>query len=346
MKNLVKKAAVKKVKREYSVGQLIEWYISDLDEYYPTVTDDMKKYRADIAKHGEAASAQLSLAIMKHCAYKTENAKLKDMLTNRYIGAAAATIVKNKHAKSIWDLVQFLIDLKEYDEKYANINIDLKKYSQAMAATGNLEYNRYWVESFDEYAANYELLMNSNDAKSALFLAKFLQLSKEDFKRCENVVLAAKNAKLSGEFADLEGANSTKHRKIVIDSKDAMENCHYLLNRRCTVKQVTEHKAAIYNSTDPNKLKASVLALTQKPEFFSQNESADIIKTVIKTRNTQLAKILLISDELSVNDKAKLESMILKSKDLSSIRTLKNVRFDDNTRKQASEREKELATTL
>ena len=108
---------------------------------------------------------------------------------------------------------------------------------------------------YDEYSANYEMLLNSNDAESAWFLASRLDLSKADFKYCEDIVLRAKNAELSYNFYDIKGANKAKHRKIIIDSKNSLINSHFLTDQKCTVKQVAEHKAAIYTSTDENKLK-------------------------------------------------------------------------------------------
>ena len=50
MGKLVKQAVIRKNKTVYSVDQLIGWYIGDLEEYYPVVTDDMKKYREEKAK--------------------------------------------------------------------------------------------------------------------------------------------------------------------------------------------------------------------------------------------------------------------------------------------------------
>lgn len=346
MGKLVKKAVTRKSKTVYSVEQLIKWYISDLEEYAPVVTNDMKKYRADIAKQGVEASTKLSLEIMKHCAFVTKNDNVRNILTSRYVGAASANILKTNNAKSIWDLVNFLVDLQHDDERFADMSIDLDKYSKAMAATGDLKYNRYWVESFEEYDANFELLLNSNDAESALFLANTLNLSKEDFKKCEEVVLKEKNAEFSHAFFEIEGSNKAKHRKVVIDSKNSTLNSSFLVDQKCTVKQVAEHKAALYTSNDENKLKAIVSAITSKPEFFSETEINDVVKTLVKTRNTKLAKLMLISDSISVNIKAKLEKLILNSKDKSAIHTLTNVRFSDQTRQLAKEREKELTASM
>ena len=271
---------------------------------------------------------------------------MRNILTSRYVGAASANILKTNNAKSIWDLVNFLMDLQHDDERFADMSIDLDKYSKAMAATGDLKYNRYWVESFEEYDANFELLLNSNDAESALFLANTLNLSKEDFKKCEEVVLKEKNAEFSHAFFEIEGSNKAKHRKVVIDSKNSTLNSSFLVDQKCTVKQVAEHKAALYTSNDENKLKAIVSAITSKPEFFSETEINDVVKTLVKTRNTKLAKLMLISDNISVNIKAKLEKLILNSKDKSAIHTLTNVRFSDQTRQLAKEREKELAASM
>lgn len=335
-----------KAKKQYSLQQYINWYIRDLEEFYPEVTKDMKDYKSEIQKMGEEASSKLSISIMRHCAFQTENLKLKEMLTGRYVGVASAKIIKNKNAKSIWDLVNFLVDLKNDDERFANMNIDYKKYSEAMADTKDLKYNRYWIESYDEYQANYEFLINSNDAESACFLANNLVLSKEDFKHCEEIVLSAKNAELSHAFFEIDGANKAKHRKVIIDSKNSLVNSHFLIDQKCTVKQVSEHKAAIYTSTDENKLKALVFAITEKPEIFSETEINDVVKTLVRTRNTQLARILSTSNNLESNQLAKLEKLILNSKDKSAIHTLTNVRYSEQTRKLAKEREKELSVSL
>ena len=346
MGKLVKKAATRKNKAVYSVDQLIELYIGDLEEYYPETSEDMKKYRAEIAKQGDEALAKLSLTIMHYCAFRTQNEKVRNMLTNRYVGAAAANILKNKNAKSIYDLVNFLVDLKNDDERFANMVIDYKKYSQAIAATGDLKYNRFWIDSFEEYDANFEVLINSNDAESAFFLANTLELSKEDFKKCEETVLNAKNPLISQYFYELDGANKAKHRKVVISSKNSKVNSRFLSSQKCTVKQAAEHKAALYTSNDENKLKSIVSAITSKPELFSETEINDVVKTLVKTRNTKLAKLMLISDNISVNVKARLEKLILNSKDKNAIHTLTNVRFSDQTRKLAKEREKELSASM
>ena len=73
MKKLVKAAASRKVKRTYKVEDLIKWYIEELEENYPETTAKMKSYRAEVAKHGNEASAKLNMRILSHCAYKTEN---------------------------------------------------------------------------------------------------------------------------------------------------------------------------------------------------------------------------------------------------------------------------------
>ena len=335
-----------KTKKQYTAQQLIKWYISDLEEYYPNITNNMKDYRNQISNMGAEASAELSLAIMKYCAFRTDNKKLRDMLTSRYVGAVSATILRNGNAKSIFDLVNFLQDLKADDERFANMNIDYKKYSQAMAETKDLKYNRFWVELFDEYAANYDVLINSNDPESAWFLASRLDLSKADFKYCEDLVLRAKNAELSYNFYDIKGANKAKHRKIVIDSKDSIINGHFLMGEKCTIKQVNQHKAAIYSSKDANKLKALVLAIMEKPELFSETEINDVIKILIRKHNTEYARLLTACDGLSTNQLAKLEKLILNSKDKSAIHTLTNVRFSAQTRKNAKEREKELSVSM
>ena len=86
--------------------------------------------------------------------------------------------------------------------------------------------------------------------------------------------------------------------------------------------------------------------MSSNSSLFSETEINDIVKNVIKTRNTKLARSLLLNDSLSVNQKAKLEKLILNSKDKSAIHTLTNVRFTDETRKQAKERENELNASL
>ena len=346
MGKLVSKTAIRKNKSSYSVDQMIGWYISDLDEYAPNITDDMKKYRTEIAKQGNEASTKLSLAIMKHCAFVSKNEKAREMLTSRYVGLAAANIVKTKNAKSIYDLVNFLVDLKHDDERFVNMEIDFEKYSKAIAETKDLKYNRYWIESFEEYDANFELLLNSNDAESSLFLANMFSLSKEDFKKCEDVVLKAKNAELSQAFYEIDGSNKAKHRKNIIDSKNSLVNSSFLIDKKCTTKQINEHKAAIYTSSDSNKLKALVCALSANSSLFSETEINEIVKNVVKTRNTKLARNLLLNDSLSVNLKAKLEKLILNSKDKSAIHTLTNVRFNEEIRQKAKEREKELSVSI
>lgn len=339
MGNLLTKARNKNLP---SVDDLIKWYLSDLEEYYPESSKHMKDYKSDLAKHGSEATAQLTLEIIRYCANKTQNDSLKEMITPRYIGAAAATFIRNKNAKAIYDLVFVLQDLKETNAKFADINIDYKKYSQAIAESGNLEYNRLWIESFDEYAANYNALMNSNDAESAWFLANFLKLSKEDFEHCEKVVLNAKNADISCRFTDIEGSNITKHRKVVIDSKNAMVNSFFLVEKNCSTRQVAQHKAAMYTSNDEDKLKAIVLAISAKPSLFSENEINDIIKTIVKNRKPKLAKMMLICDGLTSNQQSRLQKVILNSKDKNAVHLLTNVRFSKETRELAKEREKEL----
>ena len=344
MKRLVKEATNRKAKKIYNVEDLIRWYIYELEDNYPVVTKNMKSYKAELAKLGNNATLKLNMKILFHCAFSTDNEKLKELLSKRNIGYVSAMIMKSKNAKYIYDFVNLLVDIKDSSEEFENLEIDFAKYSQAIAETGDLKFNRYWIESFSEFEENYNLLFNSNDAESALFLAQNFDLSKEDFKTCENVVLQAKNGKLSRAFVELDGANKTKHRKIVIDSKDAMANSEFLLNKKCTVKQASEHKAAIYTSSDDNKLKAIVRAFVEKPEMFSQNEINDLVKNIIKLKNAKLARALLLSASISANNKTKLEQLVLNSKDVSAVRSLIDPNTEPDLKQKSRERVKELSS--
>jgi len=325
MGKLVSKATTRKQDASENIDKLIKFYLSDLDEYYNGSMESIEpKHKAsldscfnDLEKYGQIAVAKLYVKKIEHGVFKTQNKKLKASINPQYVGKISDSVINAKDAKLILDYVDLLQALKREDKIFSNVASDLKELSVAMAETRDLQYNRYWIESYDEYQANYEFLLNSGDAESALFLANTLNLSKDDFKQCEDIVLKAKNAEFSRDFADIEGANIAKHRKVVIDSKDSMENSYYLTDRRCTVKQASEHKAAIYTSSDEKKLKALVEAFVNKPEYFSQNEINDIVKNVTKSKNVKLVRLLLVSDKISVSDKAKLEQILIKNKEKS-----------------------------
>jgi len=323
MGKLVSKATTRKQDASENIDKLIKFYLSDLDEYYNGSMESIEpKHKAsldscfnDLEKYGQIAVAKLYVKKIEHGVFKTQNKKLKASINPQYVGKISDSVINAKDAKLILDYVDLLQALKREDKIFSNVASDLKELSVAMAETRDLQYNRYWIESYDEYQANYEFLLNSGDAESALFLANTLNLSKDDFKQCEDIVLKAKNAEFSRDFADIEGANIAKHRKIVIDSKDAMINSFYLRNKRCTVKQIAAHKAAMLNSTSADKLKAITLAVCEKPELFSQTEINSLVKSVAKSKNPKLIKSLLTSNSISVNDKAKLEQVIMASKE-------------------------------
>ena len=305
----------KLVKKAIKLDSLIRWYLTDLEEY-SSVTKRMKEYKEEILSHGEDAYAEFNIKLIDFCVFGTDNEKLNNMITNRYLSVATNNMLKIKNARYLIDYVSLLDAIKKHDKvKFANFNIDYNKFSKAVAETGDLPRNCDWIDMFgkyNEYDANYELLLNSNDPDSALYLANSLDLSTEDFKKCEGVVLAAKNPFLSTSFAQIDGANKAKHRKVVINSKDSENNGAYLISERCTKKQIEEHKQAIYTSKDKNKLKTLVHVILRKPEIFTENEINDIVKMIVKYQKIDLAKVILTSESLTFANKTKLENLISK----------------------------------
>lgn len=311
MKKLINKTIQKK-ENKYPVEKLISWYIDDLEEFYPHISKKMEKDRAEIKNYGEYASNKLTLAIMQHCAYKTENVALRNMLTPRYVGTASVNVLKSQNAELIFKFVDFITGLKAENKLFSNMNIDYKKYSKAIAETENIQYNRYWMETYDEYLANYEFLLNSGDAESACFLAKSFKLSTEDFKKCQDTVLKSNNAELCTDFAENKGANLVKLRRTIIASGNPQFNLYWVTDKQCTESQANKHLNAIYNSTDnKGKLRALVLALIEKPELLLPTQKEEIVKNVIKSKNEKLAELLLsVGNDISRENIIKLKKLV------------------------------------
>lgn len=318
MESIISKRVKNKAEKQFSDEILINWYVSELENHYPKITKQMQETKDELAKRGANTVNKLNLAIIYNCAYKTENPKLYDMLTPRYLGVIGSNISKSLDAESLYKFVDFVTCLKAGDDRFKNMNIDYKKYSKAMAETKNLEYNRFWMETYTENLDNYEFLLNSNDAESACFLARSFRLPVEDFKKCQDVVLKSNDAELCSDFAENKGANLIKLRRAIVDSKNSKVNGHFLTDTKCTTKQVEAHKNAIFTSQDKNKLKSLVLVLTDKPEVFSVLEKESIIKSVLKSKNKNLLTVLLsnpdaIPEDLYIKIENKYNSLESKS---------------------------------
>lgn len=102
-------------------------------------------------------------------------------------------VIKLNDAEKLWNFINILQDIQS--DSY--FKIDMKKCSNAIAATNNLKYNLYWAEIYtQENQANIKTILNSEDISAITRMIELVDnLTEQQIADCIKVIKNAKTKK-------------------------------------------------------------------------------------------------------------------------------------------------------
>ena len=317
--------------QKFSDEKIVKLYLEEYDEYYPDLNHsrDIKFYEKEIKRRGSNVQALKYLKMINLIAFETNNQELIKKLDKKFLTQVQTYLFKVNNPQILIDFYYELLNLKD-NNLVSEMNIDVEKFSNGIASSKNIDANLQWLEEGNGNINNMKVVQKSNNMHDLYILTGINNLPKEIYDYCIEEIIKAKDASLCFNLMKNKKTDTQKFRKVILETCDPEYNRLVMTDIPCTKKQLESHKKAMFKSAAEDKFIELAYASIEVPSVFTEEEKDLIIKNNIKIKDLQACRYLLLNENLTKADKAKLQKIVEK-KEQKVLNTVKNTKKSEDS---------------